>query len=214
MNAYVIEKYKLLCKILFICIFSWLCGLFIFISKIPDSHELDTADTDATVILTGGALRLEEGLKFRSNKILISGIGQGVTRSDLKKTLKNVDLEISDDVILGNIASSTFTNADETKIFMTLHNYKSMRLITSNYHMPRTRLIFSYVMPDIAIIYHPVYSENFRKDGYYISLKSLVMIVNEYNKFCGAVAIVVWDTLEKRWDRAIIDIADWIKMKY
>jgi len=191
----------------------WLCGIFMFISQIPDDHGIPMDDTDAVVILTGGSLRLEEGLSifsaFNSKKLLISGIGDGVTVKDLLGASNSEHLldKVGAEVVLGNIATSTITNALETKIFMELNNFSSMRLVTSNYHIPRSKLIFEHIMPNKSIIYHPVYSVNFCKEGYYISPRSFMMVASEYNKYLMTIGVIADEKCVGAWDCMVAYVA-------
>ncbi|MCE2991934.1 MAG: YdcF family protein [Candidatus Jidaibacter sp.] len=206
--------YKIICLLAA----AWLLGIIIFIANIPDEHTPSTELTDAVIVLTGGSLRLEEGVNifqaFPSKKLLISGIGEGVTIKDLPTTSHHLDEDMQNKIVLGEIASSTITNAYETKIFMELNNFRSMRLVTSSYHIPRTKLIFEHVLPNVTIIYHPVYSANFRKNGYYISPKSFLMVSNEYNKYLLTLAIVADEIFFEYWDAMILYIASSISKAF
>jgi uncharacterized SAM-binding protein YcdF (DUF218 family) len=197
----------------------WLCGIFIFITQIPDDYSIPMEDTDAVVVLTGGALRLEEGLAifsvFNNKKLLISGTGNGVTAKALLDIANSQHLldKVGAEVVLGNLATSTITNAYETKVFMDLNGFSSLRLVTSNYHMPRSKLIFEYVMPEKKIIYHSVYSINFRKAGNYISFRSFMMVAGEYNKYLMTLVIIADETLLGYWDKGVAYIASWFREK-
>lgn len=200
---------KTVAKLVIFVLALWVCGIFLFITQIPDDYGIPMDDTDAVVVLTGGALRLEEGLSifsaFNSKKLLISGIGDGVRVKDLLSASNSEHLleKVGAEVVLGNLATSTITNAYETKIFMELNNFSSMRLVTSNYHIPRSKLIFEHVMPNKNIIYHPVYSINFRKEGYYISPRSFLMVVNEYNKYLMTIVVITDEKFVRLWDDSI-----------
>lgn len=168
---------------------SWVVGLFIFINKIPEQNLSLNHPVDAVVILTGGSMRLEEGLEAfaqtKAKKLLISGVGQGVTMHSILGGVKDqalLDKINQDDIILGNLANNTITNALEAKIFMMLHGFESMLLVTSNYHIIRSVLIFKRNMPDYTIYPFPVCSDNFRKSGNFISFPSLKLSTTEYNK--------------------------------
>ncbi len=205
---------KAITKFVTFVLLLWLCGIFLFIAQIPEDRDISMEDTDAVVVLTGGSLRLEEGFSIfsasNSQKLLISGIGDGVKVKDLlaASNKDNLFRDLGSKIVLGNIATSTITNAYETKIFMELNNFSSMRLVTSNYHMPRSKLIFQHIIPEKEIVYHPVYSINFRKEGYYISFPSFLMIVNEYNKYLMTIALIVDEKCVKLWDIGIAYIAE------
>lgn len=136
-------------------------------------------------------MRLDAGfdafVKTNAKKILISGVGQGVQKKDILNTLKtNYKIKPSD-IILGELAKSTDDNAVETKAFMNLNQYKSLLLVTSNYHMPRSVFIFWATMPDFTIQRLSVDNSSNLED-YRIQL-----IVNEYNKLLGSVLLYIYN---------------------
>jgi uncharacterized SAM-binding protein YcdF (DUF218 family) len=182
-------RIKILSALFFLLVLIWILGFFIFFLKAPYNLPSDkTTETDAIIVLTGGSMRLEEGFLVFNNlhakSILISGVGDGVVKKDLLQISKQIGLEDKIDpnkIIIGNIAFDTVSNAIETKIFMELHEYKSLRLVTSSYHMLRSSYIFRHIMPNIEIIENPVISERFHKISY---LKFKVSFI-EYNKLIG-----------------------------
>lgn len=209
--------FQLYTAVLFI-VSLWLIGLFLFINQIPTSSSQNNQATDAIVVLTGGIMRLSEGLQFFANvkakKILISGVGKGFTQKDIIIKLKKMNLigKINpQDIILGNIASTTQSNALETKIFMTLNNFKSLRLITSNYHMQRSTLLFRKAMPDINIIEHPVFTDNLISDSSHISFNNLKTAASEYNKFLGTTILHVLEKCEQCYDNLVSYLVTLVK---
>lgn len=192
---------------------SWVVGLFIFINNIPEQNLNFTQPVDAVVILTGGSMRLEEGLeefaRLKAKKLLISGVGQGATINTILTGAKNQELlnKINqNDIILGNLANNTITNALETKIFMTLHGFDSMLLVTSNYHILRSVLIFKRQMPEYTIYPFPVCSDNFRKSGNFISLPSLKLSATEYNKLLGFYLMLLDEKFTSIYDGIILQV--------
>ena len=145
----------------------WLCGFIRFAQTIPTAPSDLTTRTDAIVVLTGGSNRLNAALELlddnKGEKLLISGMGKGITLENLKQLDELPHGHISaleDRIILGYIAENTRGNAEETAIWMQLEEYKTIRLVTANYHIPRSILEFSTIMPEIAIIPHPVNPDN------------------------------------------------------
>jgi len=61
------------------------------------------------------------------------------------------------EIVLGHVANSTIGNAEETGDWMRAEGLHSLRLVTANYHMPRSLLEFRHAMPDIAIVPNPVF---------------------------------------------------------
>ena len=65
---------------------------------------------------------------------------------------------------------------------MEKNNISSIRLVTSNYHIPRSLEEFYAQNQNLQIVVHPVYSENISKK-WWKSWGSFLLIASEYNKF-------------------------------
>ena len=83
------KKYlqQMILRVVFTTLFiisSWILGLYYFIEHIPEQSAGVEMETDVIAVLTGGAMRLEEGLEafanIKAKKILISGVGDGFTK--------------------------------------------------------------------------------------------------------------------------------------
>jgi len=173
----------------------WFGGLMLFVANIEDLKEpaltAELQSTDAIVVLTGGSDRLTTGFELlklgKAKKLFISGVHQGLTLDHLI-TSKQVTKELRDCcVILGHAAESTIGNADETLTWMAIENYHSLRLVTSNYHMARSLLIFHAAMPDVKIIPHPVTPDSVKLSGWWSRPGTASLLVTEYNKYLYAI---------------------------
>ena len=129
---------------------------------------LDHDHANAIVVITGGHGRINKGLELlsdgKANKMLISGVSEGFSK-------KNLDSN-SDNIILGYMATNTEENAKEVQLFMTLHQYISLILVTNSIHMPRASFLFSTIMPNIKISVCPVFYND-----------SLFSAMIEYSKY-------------------------------
>jgi uncharacterized SAM-binding protein YcdF (DUF218 family) len=169
----------------------WAIGLFRFIGEIPGRPQTNPAQTDAVVVLTGGDQRLQRGLELLNQgiakKLLISGVGKGTTLEKLLAQYPGADLgnvaEPTNVIILDEVANTTFTNAVETRRWMEREGFKSMRVVTGNYHLPRSLLIFVHYMPDYLIIPEPVFPKDFQRKKWWSASNSLRLVLVEYNKF-------------------------------
>jgi uncharacterized SAM-binding protein YcdF (DUF218 family) len=164
----------------------WSFGLFRFADAIPERVEDAATRTDGIVVLTGGSRRLGEGLELLSRglaeKLFVSGVYQGV---DVRKLLsiarhKPEDLET---LINIGIATNTKGNAAETMAWMEKQDYRSLRLVTAAYHMPRSLLEFRAAMPAVTLIPHPVFPENVKQDRWWAWPGTANLVISEYNKF-------------------------------
>ncbi|HYI43290.1 MAG TPA: YdcF family protein [Sphingomicrobium sp.] len=112
----------------------------------------DGTRTDAAVVLTGGAGRLEHGLevlrKRRAARLLVSGTDPSVTKFDLAARVPRSAAVMRCCVDLDSTSVDTRSNAEETGRWLDQHRYRSFRLITSDWHMRRARYEFERVLGD------------------------------------------------------------------
>lgn len=146
----------------------WVLGFFIFFAAITTQGiELADTPTDAAVVLTGGPGRVEAGFRIlieeRAKTLLISGVHRDATLDDLvavwnapeadKKAIRSHCC-----ITLGHEAGSTEGNAAETAAWLHGRDVTSIRLVTSNYHMPRAWILFHRELPETDIRLWPVSS--------------------------------------------------------
>ena len=177
----------------FFCVLlAWVAGLFAFAASIPDRVEDVDTVTDAVVVLTGGSGRLEEGLTLvaarKAKKLFVSGVYQGVDVQQLLELSRHRPEELSCCIVLGYAAGSTLGNAVETAAWLETQGYTSIRLVTANYHMPRSLVEFRHTMPGVRIVPHAVFPTQFKRDDWWRWPGSAQLVVIEYLKYLAAVA--------------------------
>lgn len=97
-----------------------------------------------------------------------------------------VSLEVPEQaIILEDKATNTYENVKFTSDILIRHNWKSILLISSPYHMRRASLVFKRVVKDIKVIYTPISNSLFylRPDGNklkQINLQQIRAIIHEY----------------------------------
>jgi len=165
----------------------YLVGFIWFAEAIP-RHAADRSEaTDAIVVLTGGPLRLKEGfsllLENRAKKMLVSGVARGVELPELLRVAGAPPLSVACCVELGYVADNTASNADEARAWMTKEGFTSLRLVTANYHMPRSLLEFRRAMPAARIVPNPVFPESFKREDWWAWRGTFTLIGVEYNKY-------------------------------
>ncbi|WP_420548270.1 YdcF family protein [Curvivirga sp.] len=165
---------------------SWIVGLFWFIDSIPKTPQTPDRKTDAIVVLTGGTLRLEEGLDLLerglADKLFVSGVHHAVNVEELLRLSRETPSKLDCCITLGYEADNTQGNAMETALWMHEQGFKSMRLITGGYHMPRSLMELQYVLPNTEIILHPVYPDHVKLNDWYLWPGTSLLIIGEYNK--------------------------------
>ena len=165
----------------------WLAGLAAFLHGIPNQIEDTTTVTDTIVVLTGGSLRLQTGLKLlqkgNADKLFISGVHRGVDVEQLLRLAQQSPMEADCCISLGHEADDTTGNAEETAVWMDKHGYRSMRLVTAAYHMPRSVIEFRHAMPNTTILLHPVFPEQVKLDKWWMWPGTAGLILGEYSKY-------------------------------
>ncbi len=165
----------------------WAVGLFWFASALETEPELSDRQTNAIVVLTGGSLRVEQGIELLSrglaDKLFVSGVAQGVDVKQLLKISREAPEELSCCIALGYEADDTAGNARETADWMQAQGYASLRLVTAAYHMPRSLLEFRRTMPQVEILPHPVFPAHVKQADWWRWPGSTILLISEYNKY-------------------------------
>ncbi|MBQ9235594.1 MAG: YdcF family protein [Alphaproteobacteria bacterium] len=173
--------YTLICPLLL-----WVAGLIAFGYSINHFSADYSTQTDAIIALTGGRNRISEAVNLLNHhladKLFISGVGKGISWSQIKRTQRLKLKEVPDSHIhIGRHAADTVGNAIETGDWISAHHITSIRLVTSNYHLIRAQVEFKRLMPELEIILHPVYSDHIEKK-WWTSWQTFSLICKEYNK--------------------------------
>ncbi len=170
----------------------WLAGFILFAVEISQQAETvgPTDETDAIVVLTGGSERISAGLELleahKGKKLFISGVHPGSSLDQLLRGQKIARETRDCCIILGHAAETTFGNAEETRGWMEAEHYKSLSLVTANYHMPRSLLIFRAVMPDFEIAPHPIAPESVKLEDWWRYPGTASLLATEYDKYLFA----------------------------
>ncbi|MEH3045882.1 YdcF family protein [Sphingomonas adhaesiva] len=153
---------------------AWALGFVAFMLLLPGPADPGLR-TDAIVVPTGAAGRIARGLELleagRAQRMLVTGTAPGVTRADLIRVAGHART-IACCVDLGADAVDTRGNAEETAAWLAGHRYRSIRLVTSDWHARRARLELASALDDGVTI---------AVDGV-PSFPTLGQAFNEYNK--------------------------------
>jgi uncharacterized SAM-binding protein YcdF (DUF218 family) len=153
----------------------YVLGYALFVVMIP--RPADDSRTDAVIVLTGGAGRIERGLdtlqRGLARRMLISGVQRTVRPQELAAE-HEVEQRLFDCCIdLGREAVDTRTNADEVARWVERRRVRSLRLVTTDWHMPRAKFeISKRLSGDVSVLTDAVQSN-----------PSLRQLFTEYNKF-------------------------------
>lgn len=171
------------CLLFFVLLAAWVGGYAYFCWHILHIRpERAAENTDAIIVLTGGNHRVATGLELfaagRSGHLFISGVNPQVTPQEVEALWKGGTELPSCCIALGQKSTSTIENAQEARDWMRENNFKSARLVTSGYHMPRALLEFRRALPGVDIVPHPVEKPDYAPDD----KKFWILSFSEYNK--------------------------------
>jgi len=133
-------------------------GFSLFLSQLPAPSE-GSAKADAIVALTGQGGRLGPAVSLLEQgdgqRLLITGVNPMTSKRALKAVLHGGDaFDCCAD--LGFAALDTIGNAQETARWVRAHGYRSLIVVTADYHMPRSLIEFAAQMPEVRLVPYPV----------------------------------------------------------
>jgi len=166
---------------------AWLIGLVIFASSLPRQVDDPDRHTDAIVVLTGGSLRLGEGMALlragKAQRMFISGVPANIDLTQLMQSVGDSAGPLACCIELGHEAEDTPGNAREIAAWIRHEKLHSIRLVTGSYHMPRSLLELRSVAPEIQVVPNPVFPQNVRQEDWWRWPGTADLLIGEYQKF-------------------------------
>lgn len=143
----------------------WAAGLWAFGQRVAASTPApEPAEADGVVALTGASsLRIAAAMQLLqegdAKRLLISGVSPEASRADVREVARAAGDVFDCCVDLGFRATSTQGNATETAGWTRYHGYKSLIVVTSDYHMPRSLLELHAAMPGVRLQAYPIVTD-------------------------------------------------------
>ena len=137
-------------RIAALALLTYALGFVLFAFTLGKPAPANAQATDAAVVLTGGKGRIEHAVDVlrdhKAKRLLVSGADPAVTKADIVRRLGGNRKLVQCCVDLGSESVDTRSNAEETGRWLAQHQFKSFRLITSDWHMRRARYEFRKVL--------------------------------------------------------------------
>jgi uncharacterized SAM-binding protein YcdF (DUF218 family) len=167
-------------------------GFLWFLVRVANEDSpLDRA-ADGIVALTGGASRITDAVELlasgRGRRLLITGVGPTTNTAELVRLAPDYERWFSCCIDLDYTAINTVGNAAQTRRWARERGFRSLVVVTSNYHMPRAMLEIGHRLPDVTLIPFPVVSGQSRAEPWWSNTGSAKILVFEYLKFIVAAA--------------------------
>ena len=161
-----------------------------FLSQLRGAETRPSGSADGIVVLTGGSSRVSDAMELLADgygkRLLISGVHPTNGASDISRSLPDNQSLLSCCVDLDRSAVNTRSNAAETRRWAHERGFKSLIVVTSNYHMPRAIVELSHAMPDIALIPFAVVGDKWRDEPWWTSGATVRLLLSEYVKYVAA----------------------------
>ncbi|MET0270782.1 MAG: YdcF family protein [Sphingomonas sp.] len=144
-------------------VLAWALG-FAWFSLLQPGPAPDAAVTDAIVVVTGGPGRVQRGLDLlsagRARRLLVSGADRRVRPAELAAVNHVSPRLVETRVDLGHEAVDTRSNAEETAGWLARYRFRSLRLVTTDWHMARACFELRRILGDeVTILPDAVRSE-------------------------------------------------------
>ena len=134
-------------------VIAWALGFVWFAAILP--QPIGTGRSDAAIVLTGGEGRIPRALEVLDkgwvSKVLVAGVDSEVRPREFA-----VEYDVSRRTMiccltLDRVSVDTRTNASEAAAWIVANKVRSVRLVTSDWHMRRAAWELGRAAPDVEI---------------------------------------------------------------
>lgn len=177
---------RVLIALFFLCLAIVFAGFLRFADSVVSMKPPETPKADAIVVLTGGYQRIDQAVHLLGSgaggRLLISGVNPGTSAARISKLTKGSSALFSCCVDIGYQALDTIGNAAETALWIADHGYRSVLVVTNNYHMPRSLLELRRADPETDFIAYPVVNSDLKVKNWFVDPDALRTLLSEYGK--------------------------------
>lgn len=176
-------------------------GFVLFASTIPREEDELHRSADGIVALTGGASRITDAVELlvagRGQRLLISGVNPSTTPGELIRLTPDLEKLFACCVDLDHQALNTTGNAMEIGRWTREHQFRSIIVVTSAWHMPRALVELDRELAGIELIPHAVVSDRMRDEPWWTNPQTVRLLLVEYVKYLATYARIRFDALEQ-----------------
>jgi uncharacterized SAM-binding protein YcdF (DUF218 family) len=173
-------------RLLSLVLLVWLLGFLWFALFLP--RPAGDAHTDGVIALTGGTGRIARGLDVlragQAQRMLVSGVDSEVAPAHFAAGYGVAPALLACCVTLGYESFDTRSNAREAAGWIARHDIRSVRLVTTDWHMRRAAFDLKVAGPKQLVIIEDAVPSH----------PSMKVLFIEYNKFVARIAawLVNW----------------------
>lgn len=172
------------------CLGLFIAGFLQFADKVASLQPPASPRADAIIVLTGGFQRIDQGVELlkagAGKRLLISGVHPTTTRSQIRRNTQSSAALFTCCVDIGREAVDTIGNAVEASNWIADRGYRSILVVTNNYHMPRSLLELRRARPETKFIAYPVVNSDLKTSNWLRNPLFMKAILLEYAKYSVA----------------------------
>jgi uncharacterized SAM-binding protein YcdF (DUF218 family) len=161
-------------------------GFLQFVSSLERVERRPDIHADGIVALTGGAQRIGDAIDLLAQgyarRLLISGVNERTSRDAIARLNPGQRRLLECCVDLDYRARNTIGNAIETRRWAEQNRFRSLIVVTSAYHMPRTLAELDHALPGLKKVPYPVVTPHLDPDAWWRSFTTARVLVSEYLK--------------------------------
>jgi uncharacterized SAM-binding protein YcdF (DUF218 family) len=164
-------------------------GFLWFVWRVPADEVALNRNADGIVALTGGASRVADAMELmaagRGKRLLISGAYRTTTPGEISR-LNPVYARVAGCCVDFDNSLNTLGNAIETRRWAERWGFRSLIVVTSNYHMPRALAEIAHQLPGVALVPFPVVTDKQRAEPWWTNSAIARLMLSEYMKYVFA----------------------------
>ena len=142
----------------------WVFGFVWFAASTPG--PAGNVETDAVIVVTGEAGRIQRGIEVLDDglakEMLVSGVNSEVTPEEFAAEFGVSRRQMNCCIDLGFVATDTRSNATEILQWAMANKHKTLRLVTSDWHMRRAKAELNRLLPGSIVVVSDAVPTRFR----------------------------------------------------
>jgi uncharacterized SAM-binding protein YcdF (DUF218 family) len=166
-------------------------GFLVFVYSLDRTERRPDTRTDGIVALTGGSQRIGDAIDLLAQgyatRLLISGVNERTSRDEIERLNPGQRRLFDCCVDLDYRARNTIGNAIETRRWAERNRFRSLIVVTSAYHMPRTLVELDHALPGLRKVPYAVVTPTMNPDSWWYQPATTRVLLSEYAKL-----ILVW----------------------
>lgn len=161
-------------------------GFLWFADRVATMRPPEGASADAIVALTGGYQRIGQAVDLlrsgAGERLLISGVNPSTTSSQIRRMTRGPEDLFACCVDIGYEALDTIGNANEAARWIDGHGFRSVLVVTNNYHMSRSLHELRKANPETDFIPWPVVNSDLARKNWFSDPDVVRTMMSEYIK--------------------------------